>query len=97
MSNWPFYFFFSRINIDINIESLPKLIVGYNLQIELYQNIKANNLELDEVICILGLNACASVVNIEEGKNIHEYINTIPKLKCNIKIKTTLIYMYNKY
>ena len=34
------FIFFFRINIDINIESLPKLIVEYNLQIELYQNIK---------------------------------------------------------
>jgi len=34
------FIFFFRINIDINIESLPKLIVEHNLQIELYQNIK---------------------------------------------------------
>ena len=35
-----FLFFSPRINIDIDIESLPKLIVEHNLQIELYQNIK---------------------------------------------------------
>src|SRR5205823_3412274 len=67
-----------------------------NKAFELYQDIKANNLELNEVTCILGLNACGSVVNIDEGKQIHEYINTIPKLKCNIKIQNTLVDMYSK-
>src|SRR2546421_177010 len=63
---------------------------------ELYQDMKHNNLKLNEVAYALGLNSCAATKNIEEGKKIHNVINSDEKLKNNIILHNTLIDMYSK-
>src|SRR5207247_982467 len=57
---------------------------------------QTNDLERNEITYTLAINACAAIVNIDEGKKIHQYINTNDRLKSNIIIQNTLIDMYNK-
>src|SRR5205085_943137 len=63
---------------------------------ELYQEIMVNNFKLDDVAYTLGLNSCAAIQNIEEGKEIHNIINNDKNLKNNIILQNTLIDMYCK-
>src|SRR5207253_564616 len=92
--------FLNSSNLDcITYNAMMKGYLDHNegkKAFQLYQEMKHKNIKLDEVAYILGLNSCAAIINIEEGKIIHNIINNDEKFKNDIILKTTSIDMYSK-
>lgn len=84
-----------------NCVSWNAMITGYVLQghgetaIKLFWKMGHARIERDEVTCTIALNACASIIALDEGKKIHAYI-VGNGIDLDLFIGSALVHMYAK-